>query len=286
MFNAYYDAWCYLPVAGFATFDDDPEPHLVAWVLRPGTARAGDGAQPILARLFGRLRRAFPDATLRVRLDGGFAGSELLEFLDAERVEYVIALQGNAVLAAEAAEALDRVRHRSADSGVAEREFLECAYEAESWPDERRVVIKAEVVRHEGRSARDNVRFVVTNLSQGARFVYEDVYCHRAVIENRLKELLHGLLIGRTSCHAFLANQVRGLLTAAAYVLYQELRAAAKGTTLETAQVTSLRERLIKLGVRVTSSTRRIRLQLPDSAPWRSDWVRIALALGAAPAPG
>ena len=284
-FNAYYDTWCYLPVAGFATFDGDPEPHLVAWILRPGTARAGDGAQPILARLFRRLRQAFPEATLRVRLDGGFAGAELLNFLDAERVEYVLAVPGNAVLANEAAEAMERVRRRSAESGVAEREYLDCEYGAKSWSEERRVVIKAEVVRFETREAKDNARFVVTNLRQSARFVYEDVYCRRAVIENRLKELLYGLAIDRTSCRAFLANQVRGLLTAAAYVLYQELRTAATGTTLALAQVTTLRERLIKLGARMTSSTQRIRLQLPDAAPWRSDWVRIARALGAAPAP-
>ena len=285
-FNAYYDTWCYLPVAGFATFDDDPEAHLVAWVLRPGTARAGDGARAILSRLFVRLRRAFPEAVLRVRLDAGFADAELLEFLDEEQVEYVVALQGYATLAREAAEAMERVRQASFNSGGPEREYLDCEYAAASWSGERRVVIKAQVVRLEGRGAKDNARFVATNLTQSARFVYEQVYCRRAVIENRFKELLHGLAIGRTSCRGFLANQVRGLLAAAAYVLYQEIRAAAVGTALAAAQVTTLRERLVKLGVRVSSSTRRIGLQLPDSAPWRDDWVRIARALGAAPAPG
>ena len=206
MFNAHYDRWCYLPVAGFATFDDDPEPHLVAWVLRPGTARASDAAQPILARLFARLRRAFPGATLRVRLDGGFACAQLLNFLDDEAVEYVMAVQRNPVLADEAAKAMERVRLRSAASGAAEREFLDCEYGAKSWSSERRVMIKAEVARLGARGVRDNARFVVINLAQSARFVYEDVYCHRAVIENRLKELLHGLSIDRTSCHAFLAN--------------------------------------------------------------------------------
>lgn len=286
LFNAFYDAWCYLPVAGFVTFDDDPEPYLWGWVLRSGTARACEGAPSILARLFRRLRTAFAGVTLRVRLDGGFADPQLLDFLDQERVEYVVGLPSNAVLAREAVEALERARDTSFASGEAAREYLDCRYEANSWEDDRRVVIKAEVVRLPGRAAKDNARFVVTNLKQGARFVYEDVYCQRAVIENRLKELLHGLAIDRTSCHAFLANQVRGLLTAAAYVLYQELRAAAVDTSLAAAQVTTLRERLVKLGARVTSSTRRIRLQLPDSAPWRSDWVAIAKALGAVPALG
>jgi len=113
--------------------------------------------------------------------------------------------------------------------------------------------------------------------------VYERVYCQRAPIENRIKELLYGLNIDRTSCTRFFANQLRGLLTAAAYVLLQELRLKAKRTGLANAQVHTLRERLLKLAVWVQRSTRRIVLHLPDSAPWRSDWCRIARTIGAVP---
>jgi len=100
---------------------------------------------------------------------------------------------------------------------------------------------------------------------------------------NRIKELLDGLAIDRTSCHRFLANQFRLLLTAAAHVLLQELRLSARHTSLAAAQVSTLRERLFKLGAWVERSTRRIVLQLPDSAPWRREWCRIARVLGAAP---
>ena len=115
-------------------------------------------------------------------------------------------------------------------------------------------MIKAEVVRLGDREPRDNPRFVVTNLRQTPRFLYERIYCARGDIENRIKELLDGLQIDRTSCCRFWANQLRVLLTAAAYVLMQELRLRAARTACARAQVTWLRDRLLKLGR--TSSAR------------------------------
>ena len=101
-------------------------------------------------------------------------------------------------------------------------------------------------------------------------------------MENRLKELHHGLELDRTSCHRFRANQLRVLLTAAAYTLMQELRTRAAATSCARAQVSTLRERLLKLGVWVTCSVRRIVLHLPQSSAWRSDWCRVARRLGSA----
>ncbi len=95
--------------------------------------------------------------------------------------------------------------------------YLDTRYRAGTWSRERRVVIKAEVVQLSGRPPRDNPRFVVTNLRQTPRFIYEKVYCGRGDIENRIKELHDGLQLDRTSCHSFWANQLRVLLTAAAY---------------------------------------------------------------------
>ena len=112
-------------------------------------------------------------------------------------------------------------------------------------------MIKAEVVRLGDREPRDNPRFVVTNLRQTPRFLYERIYCARGDIENRIKELLDGLQIDRTSCCRFWANQLRVLLTAAAYVLMQELRLRAARTACARAQVTWLRDRLLKLGAHV-----------------------------------
>jgi hypothetical protein len=142
-------------------------------------------------------------------------------------------------------------------------------------------VIKAEVVQLEGRAPRDNARFLITNLRQSPRFVYEHVYCRRGDIENRIKELHDGLQIGRMNCCRFWASQLRVLLTAAAYVLLQELRLRAARTAYARTQVTGLRERLLKRGVHVVVSMRRIVRHLPMSTPGLDAWQYIALALGA-----
>ena len=173
------------------------------------------------------------------------------------------------------------MRLRSELTGQTEHVYGECRYAAQTWDRERRVVIKAEVVRHEGREMRDNPRFVVTNLKRVPRRVYELVYCQRGEIENRIKELHHGLAFDRTSCTRFLANQLRVLLTAAAYVLMQEIRAAAANTSLARAQVGTLRERLFKLGVEVVVSVRRIVLHLPAGFPFLGEWRAVAAELGA-----
>ncbi len=283
-FNGHYDSWCYLPVAGFLTFNDEPEHYLFAYVLRPGNVGAAVGALGILSRLLPRLRAAFPRARLRVRLDGGYAAPEIFAFLERERLEYVVAMAKNQVLKRRAARLMGSARRRSRASGETAHVYGECRYAAGSWPERRRVIIKAEVVRHPGREPKDNPRFVVTNLRHSPRHLYEAIYCARGDIENRIKELHHGLEIDRTSCSRFLANQLRGLLTAAAYVLYQELRLHAARTALRCAQVSTLREHLCKLGAWVESSVRRIVLHLPATCLHRHDWQIIATQLGAAPA--
>ncbi len=283
-FNGHYDTWCYLPVAGFLTFDAEVEQYLCADVLRPGNATASVGAIGILSRLLPRLRAAFPRARLRVRLDGGFAAPEIFAFLERENLEYVVAMAKNTVLERRAARLMGTARRLSRQSQSTEHVYGECRYAAGTWPNRRRVLIKAEVVRHPDRDPKDNPRFVVTNLKASPRHLYEAIYCARGDVENRIKELHHGLEIDRTSCSRFLANQLRGLLTAAAYVLYQELRLNAARTAYRRAQVGTLRAQLLKLGAWVQSSVRRIVLHLPASFPRFHDWQLIAQALGAAPA--
>jgi hypothetical protein len=283
-FNGHYDRWCYLPLLAFVTFDDEVEQYLCAAILRPGNAPATRGARGTLIRLIDLLRQAFPHARLLVRLDGGFATPAILDRLDAEpRLDYVVAMGANAVLARVAEPAMATARIESEASGQTAHVYTEARYAAGTWPHARRVVIKAEVVRLPGREPRDNPRVVITNLRQTPRFVYERVYCARGDIENRIKELHDGLQIGRTSCTRFWANQLRVLLTAAAYVLMQELRLRAARTACARTQVTGLRERLLKLGVHVIGSVRRIVLHLPTSTPDLHAWRHIALALGARP---
>lgn len=283
-FNGHYDTWCYLPVAGFLTFNEEAEQYLFAYVLRPGNVGAAVGAIGILSRLLPRLRAAFPRARLRVRLDGGFAAPAIFAFLEREGLEYVVAMAKNKVLKRRAARLMGTARRLSRETGETAHLYSECRYAAGTWPERRRVIIKAEVVRHPGREPKDNPRFVVTNLKHSPRHLYQAIYCDRGDIENRIKELHHRLQIDRTSCTRFLANQLRGLLSAAAYVLYQELGLRAARTAYRCAQVSTLREHLLKLGAWVHSSVRRIVLHLPASCIHRNDWQIIARSLGAAPA--
>ena len=281
-FNGYYDTWCYLPVMGFVSFNDEAEQYLCAAVLRPGNVGAAVGAVAMLRRLVRMIRHHLPGVRIRVRLDGGFAHPAVLEFLDAQpRLEYVVAMAKNAVLKRVVESGMRRVRQLSRRSGKTEHIYGEVRYKAGKWPGFRRVIIKAEVVRAADKDPKDNPRFVITNMKQSPQWIYERVYCQRGDIENRIKEL-HDLEIGRTSCTSFWANQFRVLLTAAAYVLMQELRLRAAGTACARAQVGMLRERLLKLGARVLVSVRRVVVHLPASFPFLPTFHRVALALGAA----
>ena len=280
-FNGHYDTWCYLPVVATVTFDDEAEQYAVAAVLRPGNAPASLGACGLLRRLIRQLRTAFRSATIRVRLDGGFATPKLFMFLEAQQVEYVMAMASNVRLEKRARRLMGRARMRSKATGRTEHFYGETRYAARTWKRKRRVIIKAEVVRHPGRDPKNNPRFVVTNLPDAPQTVYEQIYCKRGDVENRLKELHHGLEMDRTSCSRFMANQFRVLLTLAAYILFQELQRRARGTACTDAQVTTLRERLIKLAVWVERSVRRIVLHLPATFPWLPTWRALARAVGA-----
>lgn len=283
-FHGYYRSWCYLPLLAFLSFGNEPEQYLCAALLRSGNAPTARGAQSMLRRILPRLRKAFPRARILVRLDGGFAGPEILDCLDRERrVDYVVGIAKNDVLLRNCELLMTTARWSSDWSGESERLYNDFSYAAGSWKEQRRIIVKAEVVRLEGRKPRDNPRFLVTNLKQKPQRIYEQIYCGRGEIENRIKELKDGLEIDRTSCTSFWANQFRVLLTAAAYLLMQEIRLAAKGTSCARAQVGTLRERLLKLGAWVKASVRRTVLHLPKAYPWLSDWTMIARALNAAP---
>jgi hypothetical protein len=279
-FNAHYDSYCYLPMVGTLQFNSESEKYLFTVVLRPGNAPASRGTIGILMRALTRLREAFPQARLRVRLDGGFATPSVLDYLELEQVEYLVGMAGNSRLEKAARRPMGKARMMSRKTGKTETVFSETLYAARSWDHRRRVIIKAEVVRLPGRDPRDNDRFVVTNLRYKPETVYE-IYRGRGDAENRIKELHHGLEIDRTSCTSFLANQFRVLMTAAAYVLMQETRLRASGTEFATAQVTTLRERLFKIAVWVEQSVRRIVLHFPVDFPWIAGWKRLAQAVGA-----
>jgi hypothetical protein len=283
-FNGFYDHWCYLPLVGSLTFDDETRQYLVAAILRPGNAAGTAGAISLLHRLLPKLWRAFPGARLRVRLDAGFATPEIFAHLEAAGVEYIVAMGTNAVLDRHAEPYLAPLRAAVAATQETATTYGEVAYQTRSWSAPRRTIIKAEVLWYAGREPRDNPRFVITNLPHDPEWIYTQVYCPRGDSENRFKELKLALAFGRTSCTRFWANQLRIMLTAAAFVLFQELQLRADRTALRGAQVPRLRQALITIGVQVVRSVRRIVLHFPRSHPDADAWTRLARALGAVPA--
>ena len=285
LFNGFYDTWCYLPIFGFVSVDGAPEHYLFCARLRPGTAKETRGVIPMLRRMVEKIRRAFGRRQyILVRLDAGFANPQLLEELEALGLKYVVGLPNNTKLNKWAKRRLPRVRRLARESGQSEREFDERPYAARSWPHERRVILKAEAIPYVGREMKNNPRFVVTNLRHKPERAYE-IYCGRGDAENRIKELKCDLSIDRTSCTGFVANQVRVVMTAAAYLLFQELRWQLRKTELRRAQVGRLRTLLLKVSARVTESARRIVFHLPTSYAFKKLWRRAAHALGASRPP-
>lgn len=284
-FNGFYATWCYLPLLGFLSVAGEKDQHLFAARLRRGTARATHCLIPMVRRMVAKIRRVLPKTKIRVRLDGGFGSPRLLEVLDRLAVEYVIGLPQNPRLLALCDVELTAAIVVADRDGTTSRFYGEARYSADSWSRERRVVFKAEVLVATGKVNKDNPRFVVTNLPArvAAKAVYVGAYCKRGESENRIKELKYGLAIDRTSCSSFRANQLRLLMTAAAYLLYQELRAQLAGTEAAAWQVTTLRDRLLKIGVRVVESVRRVVLHLAAAHPWQELWRRAAVNLGAQP---
>jgi hypothetical protein len=275
LFNGFYDTYCYLPLLGFVRFNDEPEQYLCAALLRPGKASCTDGARGMLRRIIRSVRSAFPGVCILVRLDGGFAAPKMLDFLERQKVRFVVGFPANAVLDRVAEPFLALQRRRAERSGKPARCYSHTFYRAQSWQDQRRVVFKAEVLPFEGRETKDNPRFVVTNLDALPRRIYE-LYCQRGEVENRIKELQDDMAIGRTSCPRFWANQFRVLMTAAAYALMQEIRLWSKRTALARAQVGTLRIQLLKIGAHVTTSVRRIVVHMPRAFPFLDHWQRIA----------
>jgi len=169
------------------------------------------------------------------------------------------------------------------ESGETEHVYGQFRYKTKkTWKYKRRILYKAEKsLAHPNRDPKDNPRFVITNMKQSPQWLYEEVYCQRGDLENRIKELHYGMEIGRTSCTSFLGQSVpraddrRGLRTVAGAAI------ASGAHGLRRAQVSTLRERFLKLGVQVIATVRRVVLHLPQAFPYRDSFHRLALSLGA-----
>jgi hypothetical protein len=272
-FHGYYDHHCYVPLLIFAQTEASGEQELIGGVLRAGNVHAGYRAMTIIELLSKRLWAAFPECRIELRADAGLARPEVYEGCERLGVPYSISLPKNQRLLRTVEPWMQDARAIYAEVGEKVRVYGEFGYAARSWNRERRVIYKGEVT-----SQGENPRFVVTS---GNPLQPEDAYrfyCQRGDPENRIKELKVDLKADRLSCHRFWANQFRLLLHAAAYVLMQHMRKLLRGTQLSTAQVSTLRLRLLKVGARVVESVRRVKVQLPSAYAWAYLWPRLARA--------
>jgi len=263
-FHGYYDSYCYLPLYCFC--GDHP---LLA-LLRPSDIDACAGVTKHLARIVRRLRAVWPDVPIVVRGDSGFCREKLLAWCEANRVDYVIGLARNKRLLRAIGKEQHEAKTLFEQTGEASRVFTDLSYRTrQTWSRERRVIAKAE---HLAKGA--NPRFVVTSLTTRqfeARTLYEQEYCGRGNMENRIKEQQLALFADRTSCHTMRGNQLRLLFSTVAYVLLRALREfGLKETPLANAQADTIRVKLLKIGVQVRVTTRKLWLALSESCPWQA----------------
>lgn len=270
-FHAFYDEHVYLPLL---IYDQDGD--LLTAVLQPGKPQGVSGAVAVLRRIVARVRQQWPGVPIVIRGDSGFASPEMYVACKQLDVDFHLGLGPNSRLKKIAAPLQEKAKRRFLRTQDKVRLFTSTRYRARRrWPRSYRVLIKAE---HQSIGA--NVRFVVTTLKGRAQDLYDDLYVARGeACENSIKDLKNVLKADRLSCHRFWANQFRLLLHSAAYVLMYELRRAAEGTELEHAQMDTLRLRLLKIGVQVASTARRVWFHLTSSYPWQAMWSLIARRL-------
>jgi hypothetical protein len=256
-FHGYYSGYCFLPLYVFCGH------HLLCAYLRPANIDPATHSWAILALLVKRFRQVWPNVKIIFRGDSGFCRWKMLRWCERHGVFYILGLTKNSRLKEMAKPFVDKAEQQFKTTDRKQRLFADVEYGAYTWDKQRRVIVKAEHLE-----LGPNLRFVVTNLDGEARTLYDQLYCKRGEAENRIKEQQLGLFADRTSCHEFVPNQFRVLLSAAAYVLLQHLREQAlAGTELAEAQVPTIRNKLLKIGALVKRSVRRIVLHLAGACP-------------------
>jgi hypothetical protein len=286
-FHGYYDSYCYLPLYIFCG------DQLLCARLRQSNSDAAAGTLAEIQRIVGQIRAAWPEVKIILRGDSGFCRNELMSWCEANRVDYVFGLARNQRLRRIIGPQMWEATQQWRQSGQPARVFTEFGYQTKKrkskdgklggWDRERRVVAKAEHI-----DGKENPRFVVTSLSAeewAAQSLYEILYCARGDMENRIKEQF-SLFADRVSSETMRANQMRMYFSAIAYILVCGLRRLGlQGTELATAQASTIRTRLLKIGARVRVSVRRIYLSMAASYPWKALYAQVHAQLRAAAAP-
>jgi len=271
-YHGYYRCYCYLPLYVFCGR------HLLAAKLRPSNIDAAAGADAEVARIVGQIRARWPGVRIVLRADSGFARDGLMSWCEANGVDYLFGLARNARLVREIGTELAAAAAESAASERPARRFKDFMWSTrKSWSRARRVVAKAEWTHGAA-----NPRFVVSSLGaerHDARALYEDLYCARGEMENRIKEQQLDLFADRTSAASLRANQLRLWFASMAYALVCALRRLGlAGTRLASATCGTIRLKLLKIGAQVRVSARRVKIAIASGHPWQREWARACAA--------
>jgi hypothetical protein len=279
-YHGYYRDYCYLPLYIFCG------EFLLCARLRKSDGDAADGAVEELERIVGPLRRVWPEVPILIRADSGFCREEILSWCEKNNVGYVLGLAKNERLKKAIVDEQAAAASAYAQTQKAARVFKDFRYQTlESWSRERRVVAKAE---HLDKGA--NPRFVVTSITpeaMEARALYEDLYCGRGEMENRIKEQQLDLFADRTSTAKMRSNQIRLYFSSIAYGFLQALRRLGlKGTEMERAQCGTIRLKLLKIGAHIRVTVRKVWIWLAQSYAYATVFAQVFANLTEAPVPG
>ena len=278
-FHGYYREYCYLPLYIFCG------EHLLCARQRTSDQDGAAGSVEELKRIVAQLRRRWPKTRIMIRGDCGFCRDTLMRWCEENhRLYYVLGLARNVRLNQALEPQMEQAQIAHQHTGKAARRYGDFRYRTrDSWSCERRVVGKAEYLPNKA-----NPRFVVTNLPRhraGARRLYEELYCARGEMENRIKEQQLGLFADRTSTETLRANQLRLYLSSFAYVLMHGLRRLGlAGTAYAKAQCTTIRARLLKISARIRVTVRKVWLSFSETCPYASDVAQILAHLRHYPA--
>jgi len=264
-FHGYYGGYCYLPLYIFCG------EFLLAAKLRPSNIDSSAGALDEVARIVEQIRGKWPKVRILLRADSGFCRDPILAWCEKQGVDYLFGLARNTRLEKAIEGELAQAKALFEQRQQASRVFAEFAYQTlDSWSRSRRVIAKAE---HLNKGA--NPRFVVTSLKGDVRRLYEEVYCARGEMENRIKEQQLSLFADRTSATTMRANQIRLWFSSVAYLLMQAVRRLAlQGTEMEKAQCQTIRLKLLKIGAQVKITVRKVWVSLAEGCPYKEIFMR------------
>jgi hypothetical protein len=265
-FHGYYDTYCYLPLYVFCG------DHVLCSRLREANHDAAFGCREEIERIVKQIRTAWPEVKILLRGDSGFCRNELMNWCESNKVDFLFGMAKNKRLSRIIGADLHAAMEQWKQTGKPARIFSEFSYGAKKtkkggWDRERRVVAKAEHI-----DGKQNPRFVVTSLTSeecAGQELYEQRYCERGNMENRIKEQF-SLFADRVSAETIRANQMRLYLSAMAYILVSGLRRLGlKGTELAQAQVSTIRTKLLKIGAQIRVTARKVWVSMASSYPWQ-----------------